>query len=78
MGVRILVGLYDGTKQAAALVCSTTGTVFGPLIEGEEPEERAEAFITFVREKLAVDPRQLCDKAMSDAWEWFEREEPVK
>lgn len=36
MGVRILVGEYDGGDEKACLVDSVTGTAFGPLFEDRD------------------------------------------
>lgn len=39
MGVRILVGEYDGTEQMAVMVDSVIGTAFGPLFENADDIE---------------------------------------
>lgn len=78
MGIRILVGVADGSKSAAALYDSVTDTMFGPLIEAacaDDATERAEAFIAYVWRVANVDARRLSDGDMNDAWAGFVRDE---
>lgn len=44
MGVRYVIGEYDGTRPAVVMVCSTSGTAFGPLLESVEEAERLQAY----------------------------------
>lgn len=49
MGVRLLIGEADGTTPAAALYCSTTGEMLGLIFDEEDPVEKAEGFLEWVR-----------------------------
>lgn len=49
MGVRTLVGEYDGDARAAVMVDSASGTAFGPLFEGPDAEEQVDAFLEWMR-----------------------------
>lgn len=69
MGVRILAGMADGTRQAAAMYDSVTGQMFGPIFEAEDAPEQIEAFLEWLAEmrafaaidrgELAVEPEDL-------------------
>ena len=67
MGVRILVGHAQGdhgvASEIACLFDSVTGRAFGPIFErgedGDSPEERAEAFLTWVRDTGRGDVRVI-------------------
>lgn len=50
MGVRTLIGKYDGTEHAAVMVDSASGWCFGPVFESPDAEEQIEAFTTWLRE----------------------------
>ena len=64
MGVRILEGAYDGNSHGAALVCSTSMTAFGPLMnDGEE----AEAFIGW----LSEDARRYSEHELLEQYKTF-------
>lgn len=73
MGVRIL---HDRDQNYAALYCSTTARVFGPLFddanEGDhDAQERAEAFLRF----LPQDARKYTDLELQDQFcAWLEQE----
>lgn len=62
MGVRILEGTYDGTRDAAVLVDSVTGTAFGPLFADHD---EAEAFLKWLEgaetwpDRCSPDPRRI-------------------
>ena len=58
MGVRILDGIYDGSRTAAALVDSTTDTAFGPLFKNAAC---AEDFLAWLPAHVVTDgdPRKL-------------------
>jgi len=49
MGVRILVGHADGTKQAAAMYDSGNGWMVGPIWEGADAYEQIESFQQWLR-----------------------------
>jgi hypothetical protein len=49
MGVRTLVGTADGTTPAAAMYCSTSGWMIGPIWESEDAPEQIEAFLDWLR-----------------------------
>ena len=44
MGVHVLAGKLEGYREAACLVCSTSGLAFGPLFESRE---EADAFLAW-------------------------------
>lgn len=49
MGVRTLVGIADGTTDAAAMYDSVTGVMLGPIFEGGDPAATVEAFLGWLR-----------------------------
>jgi hypothetical protein len=49
MGVRTLIGTYDGTSHAAAMVDSVSGQMFGQIFEGPDAEDQVEAFLEWMR-----------------------------
>lgn len=49
MGVRTLIGEYDGTTPAAAMVDSASGFMVGPLFEGSDAPDRIEGFVEWMR-----------------------------
>jgi hypothetical protein len=62
MGVRILLGVYDGTgdaAQAACLVDSVTGTAFGPLFRGPDADLDIERFLKWYDDTRSLDLRRL-------------------
>lgn len=59
MSVRLLVGEYDGTREACVLVDSVTGLAFGPLFKDDV---EAEAFLGALRRE-GIDARELKDPA---------------
>ena len=65
MGVRTLVGIADGSTEAAAMYCSTSGFMVGPIFEAHDAAEQIEAFLKWLG---------------SGAWRKFAREngmEPI-
>ena len=55
MGLRVLIGEADGTTPAAAMYCSTSGWMVGPIWEGDGAEETIDAFLRWL-ERLAFVP----------------------
>jgi hypothetical protein len=51
MGVRVLSGETGGGTRAAAMYCSTTGWMIGPLWEGEDAAEQVEQFCRWLKLK---------------------------
>jgi len=49
MGLRILDGIADGTRRAAAMYCSTSGWMIGPLFEAEDAVDQIEAFCAWLK-----------------------------
>ncbi len=58
MGVRIINADGCGDSQGAVFYCSTTMWAFGPVMKDYE---EAEAFLKFLSEKSARDPRSYND-----------------
>lgn len=48
MGVTMLIGLADGTKEGAVLYDSVSGWPVGPIWEGRDAADQAEAFLQWV------------------------------
>jgi hypothetical protein len=48
MGVRTLVGQADGTTDAAAMYCSTTGVMVGPIFEAPDAAEQIDSFVKWL------------------------------
>lgn len=48
MGVSVLVGHADGTTDAAAMFCSTTGFMVGPIFEAPDAGEQIESFLDWL------------------------------
>ena len=78
MGVRIL---SDRKQDMACLYCSTSDAAFGPVFyksDDQDAEERAEAFLVWLRVARGVDARVLDDAALNSAvsdWSAQEREQ---
>ena len=73
MGCRIIVGHEQGSdREIAALFCSTSGTVFGPLFH--EGEDQAEAFLSFLKASGVDDPRRLSVPKLMDFYGQFVRQ----
>jgi hypothetical protein len=49
MGVRTLVGEADGATHAAAMYCSTSGWMVGPIFEAPDAEDQIEAFLAWLQ-----------------------------
>lgn len=49
MGVRLLIGEYDGTTTAAAMVDSASGWMIGPVWEADDAPEQIEGFLDWLR-----------------------------
>lgn len=64
MGVRFLIGTYDGYKDKVALIDSVTETAFGPMLEDEQEADR---FLTYLTENGVRDARELKDPQLNDA-----------
>lgn len=56
MGIHILTGRLDGTRDAAVLIDSVTGTAFGPLFTDED---EAEGFLGWLKSTYGKDARIL-------------------
>lgn len=50
MGISTLVGQADGTTDAAAMYCNTTGWMIGPVWEAPDAPEQIEAFLAWLSE----------------------------
>jgi hypothetical protein len=48
MGVRVLVGKADGHTDAAAMYCSTSGWMVGPIFEAHDAPNQIEAFLEWL------------------------------
>lgn len=48
MGVSILVGKYDGCTDAAVLIDRTSNWAFGPVMEADDADEQAAAFLEWI------------------------------
>ena len=48
MGVRTLVGIADGTTNAAAMYDSVTGRMIGPIFEADDAHEQIESFLNWM------------------------------
>lgn len=57
MGVRTLIGESDGTTPAAAMYCSTSGWMIGPIWESEDAPDQIEAFLQWLHENLWFEDR---------------------
>lgn len=57
MGVRTLIGEADGTTPAAAMYCSTSGWMIGPIWESEDAPDQIEAFLQWLHESLWFEDR---------------------
>lgn len=49
MGVRTLIGEYDGTQPAGCMVDSGSGFTMGPIFEGYDAAEQIDAFLEWLR-----------------------------
>jgi len=75
MGVRVLVGEYDGGESAACMVDSVTGTAFGPLFRGEDAVEDIDRFVRWLSLRHGWDPRELTSAQLEDAHACWAKEE---
>lgn len=69
MGVRTLIGTYDGTTPAAVMVDSVSGTAMGVVFEGEDAPEQIEGFLDWMRRRpyiALVDDLGLTHKQIPD------------
>jgi len=48
MGVRTLVGMADGTTQAAAMYDSASGFMIGPIFEAPDSYEQVQSFLDWM------------------------------
>lgn len=62
--------LWDDSADKAALYCTTTDWAFGPVFQGPEAQEQAQAFLDW----LNVDPRQLEDSVLERLYNNWHRE----
>lgn len=68
MGVRIVEGMADGTKQVAVLYDSVTGTAFGPLFEDAD---EAQAFLESLATHRKSDARMYSSAELAQIlFEW--------
>lgn len=68
MGIRIIEGTWDGTRDGAVMTCSTSMWAFGPIFETAED---VEAFLLYAEARGVPDVRTLSDDELSDlhaAW----------
>jgi hypothetical protein len=62
MGVRFLIGTYDGTQNGVTvMIDSVSGFAFGPYFE---PHEEVDEFIDWLKITHSVDPRELTDSVL--------------
>jgi hypothetical protein len=72
MGVRTLIGTYDGTTPAAVMVDSVTGSSLGVIFEGEDAPEQIEAFLDwmrrrrFIADEIGLTHKQIPDPTHGD------------
>ena len=75
MGVRIFVGRESGLDDAddqAVLICSTSGTAFGPIMDSYET---AAAFLAWHHERPHTDVRECSSGDLEDRY-WTFKAEP--
>lgn len=68
--------IYDIENDVAALFCTTSGWAFGPVFEGDEPDQRAQEFLDWFSSGAAaelasqIDLHQLAGRSGADPRHW--------